>query len=109
MVGKFSCGRVAVTAIALSCSLKTKVISTPSISHSLTLPIKLLCDGEVVPKGGSKLVCVKVSWALRFLSIVFDLERTNQLSLLPDKDLVDLCSPIEPYQVTKSRKLLLIE
>ena len=38
----------------------------------------------------------------RFLSIVFDLERTNQLSLLPDKDLVDLCSPIEPYQVTKS-------
>jgi len=36
------------------------------------------------------------------LSIVFDLERTNQLSLLPDKDLVDLCSPIEPYQVTKS-------
>jgi hypothetical protein len=27
----------------------------------------------------------------RFLSIVFDLERTNQLSLLPDKDLVDLC------------------
>jgi hypothetical protein len=39
----------------------------------------------------------------RFLSIVFDLERTNQLSLLPDKDLVDLCSPIEPYQITKNR------
>ncbi|MFM6590702.1 MAG: hypothetical protein ACKPJA_23090, partial [Microcystis panniformis] len=36
----------------------------------------------------------------------FCLERTNQLSLLPDKDLVDLCSPIEPYQVTKSRKYL---
>ncbi len=34
----------------------------------------------------------------------FCLERTNQLSLLPDKDLVDLCSPIEPYQVTKSQK-----
>ena len=34
----------------------------------------------------------------------FCLERTNQLSLLPDKDLVDLCSPIEPYQVTKSRR-----
>ena len=33
----------------------------------------------------------------RFLSIVFDLERTNQLSLLPDKDLVHLCHPIEPY------------
>jgi hypothetical protein len=32
----------------------------------------------------------------------FCLERTNQLSLLPDKDLVDLCSPIEPDQVTKS-------
>ncbi|MCZ8191212.1 MAG: hypothetical protein O9326_16125 [Microcystis sp. LE19-338.1B] len=40
----------------------------------------------------------------RFLSIVFDLERTNQLSLLPDKDLVDLCPPIEPYQVTKNQK-----
>ncbi|MCZ8201328.1 MULTISPECIES: hypothetical protein, partial [unclassified Microcystis] len=39
----------------------------------------------------------------RFLSIVFDLERTNQLNLLPDKDLVDLCHPIEPYQVTKNR------
>jgi hypothetical protein len=37
------------------------------------------------------------------LSIVFDLERTNQLSLLPDKDLVDLCPPIEPYQVTKNQ------
>jgi len=32
----------------------------------------------------------------RFLSIVFDLERTNQLSLLPDKDLVNLCPLIEP-------------
>ncbi len=30
------------------------------------------------------------------------LELTNQLSLLPDKDLVDLCHPIEPYQVTKN-------
>ena len=39
---------------------------------------------------------------LRFLSIVFALERTNQLSLLPDKDLVDLCHLIEPYQVTKN-------
>ncbi|OPF15540.1 hypothetical protein B1L04_23965 [Microcystis aeruginosa KW] len=39
----------------------------------------------------------------RFLLIVFDLERTNQLNLLPDKDLVDLCHPIEPYQVTKNR------
>ncbi|AKV66038.1 MULTISPECIES: hypothetical protein [Microcystis] len=29
----------------------------------------------------------------RFLLIVFDLELTNQLSLLPDKDLVDLCPP----------------
>jgi transposase len=36
------------------------------------------------------------------LSIVFYLERTNQLSLLPDKDLVNLCPPIEPYQVTKN-------
>ncbi|WP_235194813.1 hypothetical protein [Microcystis aeruginosa] len=39
----------------------------------------------------------------RFLSIVFDLERTNQLNLLPDKDLVDLCPHIEPYQVTKNQ------
>ncbi|MDB9507080.1 hypothetical protein PN502_08255 [Microcystis aeruginosa CS-338/01] len=37
------------------------------------------------------------------MSIIFDLERTNQLSLLPDKDLVDLCSHIEPYQVPKSQ------
>ena len=39
---------------------------------------------------------------LRFLPIVFYLERANQLSLLPDKDLVDLYPPIEPYQVTKN-------
>ncbi|AKV69254.1 MAG: hypothetical protein EWV83_17785 [Microcystis sp. M_OC_Ca_00000000_S217Cul] len=32
----------------------------------------------------------------------FFLERTNQLNLLPDKDLVDLCPHIEPYQVPKS-------
>ncbi|TRV66862.1 MAG: hypothetical protein EWV51_23095 [Microcystis panniformis Mp_MB_F_20051200_S6] len=38
----------------------------------------------------------------QFLSIVCDLERTNQLNPLPDKDLVDLCPPIEPYQVPKS-------
>ncbi|MFM7717791.1 MAG: hypothetical protein ACKO7A_35315, partial [Microcystis sp.] len=42
---------------------------------------------------------------LRFLSIVFYLERTNKSSLLPDKDLVDLCPPIEPYQVTKNHPL----
>jgi hypothetical protein len=41
---------------------------------------------------------------LRFLPIVFDLERANQLSLLPEKDLVDLCPLIEPYQVTKNPK-----
>ena len=40
--------------------------------------------------------------AMQFLSIVFYLERTNQLSLLPDKDLVDLCHPIEADQVTKN-------
>ncbi|AKV70276.1 hypothetical protein VL20_5444 [Microcystis panniformis FACHB-1757] len=38
------------------------------------------------------------------MSIVFDLERTNQLNLLPDKDLVDLCPHIESYQVTKNPK-----
>jgi predicted nucleic acid-binding protein len=42
------------------------------------------------------------------LSIVFALERTNQLSLLPDKDLVDLCPPIESYQVTKNSELYAI-
>jgi hypothetical protein len=44
---------------------------------------------------------------LRFLPIVFYLERANQLSLLPDKDLkdlVDLCPLIEPYQVTNIQK-----
>ncbi|TRU64641.1 MAG: hypothetical protein EWV90_06285 [Microcystis aeruginosa Ma_QC_Ch_20071001_M135] len=39
---------------------------------------------------------------LRFLSIVCDLERTNQLNLLPDQDLVDLGLHIESYQVTKN-------
>ncbi|AKV65976.1 Mobile element protein [Microcystis panniformis FACHB-1757] len=42
------------------------------------------------------------------MSIVFALERTNQLSLLPDKDLVDLCPPIKPYQVTKNLNYLLV-
>ena len=42
---------------------------------------------------------------LRFLPIVFNLERANQLSLLPDKDLADLCPLIEPYQVTKNQFL----
>ncbi|MDB9507199.1 hypothetical protein PN502_08890 [Microcystis aeruginosa CS-338/01] len=37
------------------------------------------------------------------MSIVFALERTNQLSLLLDKNLVDLCRPIEPYQVTNNQ------
>ncbi|WP_346425771.1 hypothetical protein RVR34_17130 [Microcystis aeruginosa FBCC-A68] len=37
------------------------------------------------------------------MSIFFALERTNQLSVLPDKDLVYLCHPIEPYQVTKNQ------
>ncbi len=36
------------------------------------------------------------------MSILFDLERTNQLNLLPDQDLVDLCLHIESYQVTKN-------
>ncbi|WP_269453971.1 hypothetical protein [Microcystis aeruginosa] len=40
------------------------------------------------------------------MSIIFDLERTNQLNPLPDKDLVDLCPPIEPYQVPKSQSSL---
>jgi len=40
---------------------------------------------------------------MQFLSIVCALERTNQLNLLPDKDLVDLCPYIEPYQVPKSQ------
>jgi microcystin-dependent protein len=39
---------------------------------------------------------------LRFWPIVFYLERANQLSLLPYKDLVDLCPLIESYQVTKN-------
>ncbi|TRT65646.1 MAG: hypothetical protein EWV67_07520 [Microcystis sp. M_QC_C_20170808_M2Col] len=43
---------------------------------------------------------------LRFLPIVFNLERANQLSLLPDKDLADFCPLIEPYQVTKNLTFL---
>ncbi|TRU63483.1 MAG: hypothetical protein EWV48_07595 [Microcystis aeruginosa Ma_QC_C_20070823_S13] len=42
---------------------------------------------------------------LRFLPIVFNLERANQLSLLPDKDLADFCPLLEPYQVTKNHKI----
>ncbi|MFM6632355.1 MAG: hypothetical protein ACKPJT_10285 [Microcystis panniformis] len=53
-------------------------------------------DGTLVERG---------IW--RFWSIVFDLERTNQLSPLPDKNLVDLCDRIEPYQVTKNPVFLL--
>ncbi|WP_170915517.1 hypothetical protein RVR34_04335 [Microcystis aeruginosa FBCC-A68] len=37
------------------------------------------------------------------MPIVFNLERANQLSLLPDKDLADLCPLIEAYQVTKNQ------
>ncbi|MDJ0561802.1 MAG: hypothetical protein PX638_22240 [Microcystis sp. M53599_WE4] len=46
--------------------------------------------------------CYAMDGVIRDLSIVFPLERTNQLSLLPDKNLVDLCHPIEPCQVTKN-------
>ena len=56
---------------------------------------KIIRDGTLIEKD---------VW--QFLSIVFDLERTNQLNLLPDKDLVDLCHPIEPYQVTKNPPII---
>ncbi|MBC1190540.1 hypothetical protein H0902_06810 [Microcystis aeruginosa BLCCF108] len=42
----------------------------------------------------------------RFLSIVFALERTNQLNLLPDKDLVDLCPPYRT--ITSNEEPLLV-
>ncbi|KAB0242220.1 hypothetical protein EZJ55_18375 [Microcystis aeruginosa EAWAG127a] len=42
------------------------------------------------------------------MSIVCDLERTNQLNLLPDQDLVDLCLHIESYQVTKNPTFLIL-
>ncbi|WP_192845980.1 hypothetical protein [Microcystis aeruginosa] len=38
------------------------------------------------------------------MPIVFNLERANQLSPLPDKDLADFCPLIEPYQVTKNHR-----
>ncbi|MCA2726416.1 MAG: hypothetical protein IM481_11580 [Microcystis sp. M166S2] len=43
------------------------------------------------------------------MPIVFNLERANQLSLLPDKDLADFCPLIEPYQVTKNPVVLGVE
>ncbi|MCZ8027008.1 MAG: hypothetical protein O9332_16750 [Microcystis sp. LE19-10.1B] len=43
------------------------------------------------------------------MPIVFNLERTNQLSLLPDKDLADFCPLSEPYQVTKNLLYSLIK
>ncbi|MCA2746452.1 MAG: hypothetical protein IM333_05410 [Microcystis sp. M048S1] len=43
------------------------------------------------------------------MPIIFNLERANQLSLLPDKDLADFCPLIEPYQVTKNPVVLGVE
>ncbi|MFM7909769.1 MAG: hypothetical protein ACKPA9_32875, partial [Microcystis sp.] len=43
------------------------------------------------------------------MSIVFALERTNRLILLLNNNLVDLCHPIEPYQVTKNQINNLLE
>ncbi|TRU37408.1 MAG: hypothetical protein EWV50_11825 [Microcystis aeruginosa Ma_MB_F_20061100_S20] len=45
---------------------------------------------------------------LRFLSTVFDLERTNQLNLLPDKDLVDLY-PLSDRGTSKLKSLCSME
>ncbi|WP_269453962.1 hypothetical protein [Microcystis aeruginosa] len=42
------------------------------------------------------------------MPIVFNLERANQLSPLPDKDLADFCPLIEPYQVTKNQIVVAI-
>ena len=39
------------------------------------------------------------------MSIVFDLELTNQLSLLLDKDLVDLCPPYRTITSNEEPKL----
>jgi len=39
------------------------------------------------------------------LAIVFDLERANQLNLLPDKDLVDLCPPYRTIPSNEEPKL----
>lgn len=41
-------------------------------------------------------------------TFVVDLEPTNQLSLLSDQDLVDLCLHIESYQVTKNPTFLVL-
>jgi hypothetical protein len=41
----------------------------------------------------------------QFLSIVCDPERTNQLNLLPDKDLVDLCPPYRTIPSNEEPKL----
>ncbi|WP_204377818.1 hypothetical protein [Microcystis aeruginosa] len=42
------------------------------------------------------------------MPIVFNLERANQLSPLPDKDLADFCPLIEPYQVTKNQNSAIV-
>ncbi|CCI36918.1 MULTISPECIES: hypothetical protein [Microcystis] len=49
-----------------------------------------------------KVHCGSSVCVMQFLPILFELERANQLSLLPDKDLADLCPLSESYQVTKS-------
>jgi len=45
------------------------------------------------------------------LSIVFALERTNQLSLLPDKDLVDLCPPMHKLstKIVRENQTIILE
>jgi len=53
-------------------------------------------EGEWIIKGFIDIHKKVYTISIDILSIVFYLERTNQLSLLPDKDLVDLCPPIEP-------------
>ncbi|MFM6063577.1 MAG: hypothetical protein ACKPAE_14420, partial [Microcystis panniformis] len=73
------------------------------ISYQLSVVRRLWFFGLSYAMDGSirdETLIEKDIW--RFLSIVCDLERTNQLNLLPDQDLVDLCLHIESYQVTKN-------
>ena len=66
----------------------------------------LLPDQGLIEKhySGSSVCLVPGTGVIRLAIFIkyFYLERTNQLSLSPDKDLVDLCHLIEPYQVTKN-------
>ncbi len=69
------------------------LLTDKSVTISAKIWLFGLCDAM---DGGYKGWNPYIERHLAIFVNCFCLERTNQLSLLPDKDLVDLCPPIEP-------------